>query len=323
MKKALSLLLALTLLLASLLSLASCKKKTSDDATVSVGYLSGPTGLGLAKLIADNADNEKMKFTKYNSPAEIMAAYSKGEIDFATLPTNGFPQFKQNFKDKRDFQMIALNEYGVLYLLVRNGEPILPSDLSSLSGKTIYVPEQAPKLILEHVLKENGVENVTVSLEYNLDSVNAALADQNVEYLLLPEPKVTVATNQNPAFTVALDLTEAWDLVSDKALVQGCMIVSKTFAEAHGATVDAFLTEYKNSINWMKNAENLDTAAQYAVSAEILPNAAVAKKAIPRCNLTFMAGEEMQETVNAFFSALGIAEQPISSFYGITDDKME
>lgn len=323
MKKALSLLLALTLLLASVLAFSSCNKKNSDDATVRVGYLSGPTGLGLAKMIADNADNEKMVFTKYSSPNEIMTAYSKGEIDFATLPTNGFPQFKQNFKDKRDFQMIALNEYGVLYLLVKNGEPISPADLSSLSGKTIYVPEQAPKLILQHVLTAGNVENATISMEYNLDSLSAAFADEKVEYILLPEPKVTAETTQHPEFVIALDLTEAWNQVSEQTLVQGCMIVSKDFAQAHGGAVDAFLASYKNSINWMKNAENLDTAAQYAVDAGILPNAAVAKKAIPRCNLTYMAGGDMANTVNAFFTALGIAEQPISSFYGITDDKMD
>ena len=101
------------------------------------------------------------------------------------------------------------------------------------------------------------------------------------------------------------------------------MIVSKDFAQAHGGAVDAFLASYKNSINWMKKAENLDTAAQYAVDAGILPNAAIAKKAIPRCNLTYMAGEEMLTTVNAYFTALGIAEQPISAFYGITDDNLD
>ncbi|MBR5044640.1 MAG: hypothetical protein IKX66_04765, partial [Clostridia bacterium] len=81
MKKALVLLLTLALLL---LSLVSCGKNDpkndstgtnaaeSDDAVVKVGYLSGSTGLGLSKMIADNKDNEKMTFTKYNSPVEIM-----------------------------------------------------------------------------------------------------------------------------------------------------------------------------------------------------------------------------------------------------------
>ena len=170
---------------------------SASAASLKVGYLSGPTGLGLAKMIADYKNRENVSFTKYGSPQEIMTAYVKGEIDFATLPTNGFPQFKKNFKDKRDFEMIALNEYGVLYLLSDKGETISPDDLSVLSGKTVYVPEQAPKLILEHVLSENGITDVTLNMDYDLDTLPAeAVSNENVHYILLPEPKVTVVINQ-------------------------------------------------------------------------------------------------------------------------------
>ena len=169
----------------------------SAVSSLKVGYLSGPTGLGLAKMIADYKDNENVSFTKYGSPQEIMTAYVKGEIDFATLPTNGFPQFKKNFKDKRDFEMIALNEYGVLYLLSDKGETVSPDDLSVLSGKTVYVPEQAPKLILEHILSENGITDVTLNMDYDLDTLPAAaISNAEVHYILLPEPKVTVIINQ-------------------------------------------------------------------------------------------------------------------------------
>lgn len=167
------------------------------DAAYKIGYLSGPTGLGLAKLIADNKDNANMTFTKYNSPAEIMTAYGKGEIDFATLPTNGFPQFRKNLGDKRSFKMIALNEYGVLYLLSDTKETIAPDNLSVLSGKTVYVPEQAPKLILEHILAENGITDVTLDMQYDLDTLPGAVASNtDIHYILFPEPKVTVLLNQ-------------------------------------------------------------------------------------------------------------------------------
>ena len=173
------------------------EESAASGSSYKVGYLSGPTGLGLAKMIADKKDDEKYSFTKYSSPQEIMTAYGKGEIDFATLPTNGFPQFKKNFGDKRAFEMIALNEYGVLYLLSDDGKTVAPDDLSVLSGKTVYVPEQAPKMILEHILSENGITDVTLSMEYDLETLPAAaLSDENVHYILFPEPKVTVILNQ-------------------------------------------------------------------------------------------------------------------------------
>ena len=180
-------------------------------------------------------------------------------------------------------------------------------------------------MILQHILDENHVENVTLNMEYNLETLPAAVkTDANVHYILFPEPKVTVVLNQNPTYSIALDLTEAWNEISDQALVQGCMIVSKSFAEANGAAVNAFLEEYGNSINWMKDSSNLESAAQYAVDAGILPNAGIAKQAIPRCNLTFIQGERMATTVNAYFKALGIAELPVAtSFYGFTDCGLE
>ncbi len=324
MKKALVLLLTLALLLVSLVSCA--KKNTTDDTTVRVGYLSGSTGLGLSKMIADNKDNEKLTFTKYNSPVEIMAAYANGDIDLAALPTNAFPNYSKNLSGSRALSMLAVNTLGVLYLLSDDGATIPANDLSSLAGKTIYVPEQAPKLILQHVLTENHIENVTLDMQYDLETLpGAAQTDPDVHYILFPEPKVTVLLSQNGAktYSIALDLTEAWGEIGNDPLVQGCMVVSKDFAAQHSGLISSFLSEYKASINWMKEPANLDSAAQYAVDAGIFPKLPVAKQAIPRCNLTFMTAEEMATTVNAFFAALGIAEQPISSFYGISDDVMQ
>ena len=317
MKKALVLLLALSLLL---VSLVSCAKHTpSDDATVKVGYLSGSTGLGLSKMIADNKDKEQITFTKYNSPAEIMAAYANGDIDLAALPTNAFPNYSKSVTGPRSIKMLALNTLGVLYLLSDDGTTVSPSDLSSLSGKTVYVPEQAPKLVLQYLLTANHVENVTLDMQYDLETLPAAAqTDPDVHYILFPEPKVTVLLNTagSKTYSISLDLTEAWNNVGDEPLVQGCMIVSGQFAADHAGLIDSFLTEYEASINWMKDPANLDAAAQYAVDAGIFPKLPIAKQAIPRCNLTFISGASMKTTVNAFLSALGIALPADDAYYG-------
>ena len=317
MKKALVFLLALALLL---VSLVSCAKHTpADDATVKVGYLSGSTGLGLSKMIADNKDKEQITFTKYNSPAEIMAAYANGDIDLAALPTNAFPNYSKSVTGPRSIKMLALNTLGVLYLLSDDGTTVSPSDLSSLSGKTVYVPEQAPKLVLQYLLTANHVENVTLDMQYDLETLPAAAqTDPDVHYILFPEPKVTVLLNTagSKTYSISLDLTEAWNNVGVEPLVQGCMIVSGQFAADHAGLIDSFLTEYEASINWMKDPANLDAAAQYAVDAGIFPKLPIAKQAIPRCNLTFISGASMKTTSNAFLSALGIALPADDAYYG-------
>ena len=340
MKKALVLILTLALLLTTLASLVSCGNDATpedttdatagstatDDPAIRIGFLSGSTGLGLSKLIADNEQSGNDFYIRFNSPVEIMSAFANGSIDLAALPTNAFPNYANQMKGNREIQMIALNTLGVLYLLTDDGTTVSPADLSSLSGKTVYVPEQAPKLILQHILQKSGVENVTLDMTYDLETLPAAAqTDSNVHYILFPEPKVTVLLNTqgNKTYSIALDLTEAWANVEDDQLVQGCMFASKSFIEEHPAAIAGFLADYERSINFMKDPANLDAAAQYAVNAGIFPKLPIAKQAIPRCNLTFITGDDMANTANAFFTALGIAEQPISAFYGITDDNLD
>ena len=74
MKKIISLLLILTL---ALLSLTAClggdssyDENPSDEITLRIGYMSGPTGMGMAKLIHDNGGvdgNDKYSFVSYNN----------------------------------------------------------------------------------------------------------------------------------------------------------------------------------------------------------------------------------------------------------------
>ena len=54
-------------------------------------------------------------------------------------------------------------------------------------------------------------------------------------------------------YSIALDLTEEWNKISNGAqLVQGCIVVRKGFAESNPATVKKFLDEYKDSVLFTK-----------------------------------------------------------------------
>ena len=311
----------LALLLVSVLafSLVSCfgpkKPDHSLSSEVSVGYLSGTTGLGMAKLIADvRADEDaNITFTKYDSPALIMAAIANGSIDIACLPTNAFPKFYNEMS--QSIRLAAINTLGVLYVAT-NGVTV--SSIGDLAGKTVYVPEAAPKLVLQYLLSLYGVEDVTISMEYDLDTLPSAIAAGNVSVALLPEPKMTVASNQatqaGKQLTVALDLSALWEAKSDSPLVQGALLVSSSFAESKSEALDEFLALYEESIEFMSDSKNLDAAAQYAVDAGILPSVPVAKSAIPRCNLAFICGADMKTSAEGFFNALGIAV-PTGNWY--------
>ena len=87
MKKIIALILLLSL---SVFALASCKKE--DTTTLSVGFLTGPTGLGMAKLINDNggvAGNDKYTFKNYADNVNLaLSDISAGNVDLVCVPTN-------------------------------------------------------------------------------------------------------------------------------------------------------------------------------------------------------------------------------------------
>lgn len=310
MKRIVSLLL---LIILCALPLASCGEKDIETSATRVGYFPGTTGIGMSKMIAD-AD-PAYAFTKFENPSEILAKLVTGEIDIAAYPTNGVPALNQ--KVEGGVQYLAVNTLGVLYLCT-NGITI--DKLSDLEGQTVYVPEKAPQLVLDYILKAN---NITVTFaQSSLDTLPAEIAsgEGDVRIALLPEPKVTVAKNTatskgNDAFAIStVDLNAEWDLVSDTPIVQGCLVVRTEYARNHAAEVNAFLTAYRASIAYVGDSANLDAAAQMVVDAGILPKLPIAKQAIPRSNITYMEGDAMKNAVLGFLKAFS-ASFPDDGFY--------
>ena len=104
---------------------------------------------------------------------------------------------------------------------------------------------------------------------------------------------------------MALDLTEEWNKVSGgSVLTMGGVIVQKAFAQEHPEALQAFLEEYKASVDFVNDSANLEQAGALAEKYGIIAKAAMAQKAIPECNIVFIAGEEMKSQVAGFFQVL-------------------
>jgi NitT/TauT family transport system substrate-binding protein len=108
---------------------------------------------------------------------------------------------------------------------------------------------------------------------------------------------------QNPDVRVAMDLTAEWDnLGVDGKLTQGCIVVSKKFADENPGAVKAFLTEYAASIEAVLGdpAHAGELCEQYGIVAK----APIATKAIPSCNLCCVVGEEMRPVIEPFYQVM-------------------
>ncbi len=294
-------------LLLCLCLMAGCGSVFADEAVdaslpVRVYTLNGTTGFGMAGLI-HAADEGKAalnySFSVESDPSVVTAALVSGDCDIAALPTNAAAALYNKTEGK--VQVLALNTRGVLYLLTDGSEKI--ESIADLAGKTVYAPAQNPSFILQALCKANNID-VTIDNSYAQPAeLNAAVAAGEVKSAVLPEPMVTVARSQNPALSVALDLTREWDKVMEKgSLVQGCIAVRRDFAEAHPAELAKFLAEYEASVRLL--SEDVQAAAEKIEAAGIFAKAPVAAKAIPNCNICFVTGEDMQRELGAFLQAM-------------------
>ncbi len=270
-------------------------------ADVRVAALSGSTGLGMAKLMNDaeaKTTVNRYTFDVFDAPETLVPEISSKKYDIAALPTNVAAKLYN--KTKGDLQILAVNTLGVLYLLEIGTQNV--KSVGDLAGKTIYTTGQGstPEYALKYILEKNGVTDCNIVFETNADLV-VAHAQQGA-LLMLPEPKVTAVKGQLQNVTVALDITKEWDKVCDTPMAQGCVVVTKEFADANPQAVLQFLKEYEASINYVK--DNVTEASQMVAKFGIIPKAPLAAKAIPNSNLTFRAGLAMKEMLVPFYTVL-------------------
>ena len=279
-----------------------------DDKPVKVALLKGPTGIGAAALMKESAEgNTKLNYNFFTeaAPEDVISKVISGDVQIAAIPTNAASALYN--KTEGGIEILALNTMGTLYLLER-GETI--NSLADLSGKTIYSTGQGavPEYVFKYILAEGGAENVTVEYMQTHQELAAALASGQVDNALLPEPYVEIALNKAADARVALDIAQCYDEVTgfDKGdmpntLPMGCVIARKDFVENNADKVKVFLDEYKASI---ESAEDAAKTAEYVVEFGIIENQAVAEKAIPKCSIYYIDGEEMKSLMTSFLEVL-------------------
>ena len=295
---------------------------TSDDKApatpveVNVFTLNGTTGFGMAKLMNDAKNNafttEKYSFQVKSNAADVTAALVNGDADIAALPTNAAANLYN--VTNGEIQILAVNTRGCLYLLTKGDVTV--NSLNDLKGKTVYTPAQNPSFIFQEICQKNGLEIGTGADKVDINSTEfaepanlreAILNDDKVQIAVLPEPMVTMvmasAKQNNISITNAMDLTAEWDKINPQgSLVQGCVVARKAFVQENPQTVANFLAAYEASINYLTT--NTEEAAQMIEDNGIFAKAAVAKNAIPKCNVCYLDGAEMKTAMETYLNVL-------------------
>ena len=291
-------------------------EESSDDTVVRIGGLKGPTTMGLVKLMDDVQNGtaaNHYEFTMVTAADELTGLVASGKVDIALLPANVASVLYHKTEGK--VSVIDINTLGVLYLV--SGDSSI-SSIENLSGKTVYLPGKGttPEYVLRYLISAAGLSDEAVTLEFKSEAseVAAVLAED-------PQPFVTAATAQNNSLSVVLDLTKVWDSLqedgSNSRLVTGVTIVNNDFLAAHKDLVDTFLTEHEASIAY--TAADPEGAAALIEKAGIVAKAAIAQKALPACNITYLDGQDMKDALNGYLSVL-LSQNPQSVGGSLPED---
>ena len=272
---------------------------------VRIAGLKGPTTMGLVNLLPmqeDGTANLSYDLQLYGAADEIVPLLTKGELDMAAIPANLAATLYQ--KTQGGIQVMAVNTLGVLYV-VEKGDTI--HSVADLKGRTILSTGKGttPEYVLRYILQQNGIDpdkDVTIEFYSEATEVTAQMAVTEGAIAVLPQPYVTSASMQDDSLRVALDLTEEWEKVCDTRLITGVTVVRTAYAEEHPDVVAAFLEDYAASAQAAH--DDVDGTAALCEAQGVVAKAAIAKAALPACNIVCVTGEEMQADVAGYLQVL-------------------
>lgn len=276
-----------------------------DSTVVRIGGMKGPTTIGMVKLIEDTKNGDvtgNYEFKIETDASSINQLLIKGELDVAALPANVASTLYN--KTNGEVQVLAINTLGVLYVLEKGDEI---KSIADLKGKTICATGKGttPEYSLRYILSENGIDpdkDITIEWKSETTEVLSALKLGTATIAMVPQPFATVAQEKVDGLHIALNLNDEWNKINTESmLVTGVLVARKEFVQNHPALIAELLKEYEKSIEYVKANP---TEASVWVEEAIGVQASSAEKAIPFCNLSYIAGAEMKNALSGYLSTL-------------------
>ncbi len=324
MKRILSLVMSLVLLLS-----VSAFAETADKPVVRLAAMTGPTAMGLVKLLDDGKNGlsaNQYDFLLAGAADEISPSLIQGKLDIASIPVNLAAILSG--KTNGGIMLLAVNTLGVIYIVEKGGESV--QSLADLKGKTIYATGRGstPEYNLTYLLKQSGLtlgEDVTVEWKSEPAEVVALMAKQEQAYAMLPQPYVTVAQNQVQGLRIALNLTEEWDSLGlDSRMITSGIVVRTAFLQENPEAVENFLKEFAASAQYA-NEFVPETAA--LIGELGIVKTPIAEKALPYCNIVCLTGAEMKTALSSYLQVLYDLNPasvggalPADSFYYVNEE---
>ena len=183
----------------------------SDTATtVRMGVMTGPTGIGAAKMMNDAEGKSTYAFTVKGNAKELTPMLLQGTLDAAAIPSNLAATLYNNSDGK--IAVVAINTLSVVSILEK-GDTI--ASIADLKGKTIYATGKGavPEYTIRYLLKKAGLDpdkDVTFEWKTEPQEVLQYLKTTDGAVAMMPQPFVTQACAAVDGLKIVLDLNDEW-----------------------------------------------------------------------------------------------------------------
>ncbi len=308
--KTIARIISMLLAAAMLLSFAACGGDGSGDAPAEsttsyireiktkVANLSGPIGIGIAKLAADR--DYAYETTLFSDAAQVSELLKNGNTDIAVLPVNIAASLYNETNGA--VKILAVNSRGVFHIL-ENGKEIKKID--DLSGKTVYAVGEGslPEYLLNDILEKNGLGGkVTVEFKADFNEIKAVAESGKSAVFMLPEPYASTLKTSDEGIRYALDLSDEWEKVNEAPFAQAVVVARAEYIENNPEYIETFLMQNEVSVNYI--IENTEAAPELLSRMKSFASPEEASAALIGCNPRFIKGEDMKKAVSSTLEML-------------------
>lgn len=281
-----------------------------DAVDVRVGTVIGPPAMGLTQfMLAAETGQTYNRFTFDTSYAvdyaALSAAFNQGDFDICVMPSNIGPILYNNKELKNDYQVISVNNLGVLYVMTT--DPNVNS-FDDLAGRTVYAygAGGTPEYTIESLLLKMGLaDSFTVEFKSTPFEILNLIQDVPNTVAILPQPFVALSDTLVDGLCVPIDVTVEWNRAfadTGSQAVTTVTLVNRAFLQEHEQAVVEYLNMAGRSVRW--TLDNMEDASALQERLGTFLNNDVSLAAMPHIAMVNLCGLTMRDALSGFLGEL-------------------
>lgn len=288
-------------ILVLMIILTGCGSQNVEE-EVSIAVPQGNPFIAIGNLLGE----ENIKIESVNGAAGVKAELVNGKRDVVIAPLNLGAQLYVAGNSK--YVLDSVIALGNTYIV--SNKNVQLNSLKDLEGKTIlaYSKGGTPDIVLQYVLKENGV-NANIEYQDSLPEVVPFFMQGKYDYILAAEPVITnLQVNKKKELNI-LNLQD----YTQNTIMQAAIFVNPESTKTD--SIKAVIKKIQSNISKMN--QNPSEYAQQILNKDIYFSdlgAEIMSLSIPKSNLSFLKAKNNKKLIEDYLTMIG-NKLPDEKFY--------